>query len=196
MREMAGLYAGLAAPGGGPLRAAAGAAARRAVAAGAEAARLVADILTQPLPGRRAAGDGVEDRDELGRAGRLGVRLRRAARGRRSGSGGRTARRCRARPGAGLAVPLLARVFDLLPAGAARRSRRPRSRWQRRRTPAAGLRLLFPPPDAVLSGDGPVTLRAMGGRRPLTFMVDGAPLPTQPAQRQAGWLPPGRGSTR
>ena len=61
-------------------------------------------------------------------------------------------------------------------------------------TPAEpSLRLLFPPPDAVLSGDGPVTLRAMGGRRPLTFMVDGAPLATQPAQRQAGWVPPGPG---
>ena len=59
--------------------------------------------------------------------------------------------------------------------------------------PDEGLRLLFPPPGAVLSADGPVTLRAMGGQRPLTFLVDGAPLSTQPAQRRAGWLPPGPG---
>jgi penicillin-binding protein 1C len=51
------------------------------------------------------------------------------------------------------------------------------------------LRLLFPPPGAVLSGDGPVTLRAMGGRRPLTFMVDGAPITADPARREAAWLP-------
>ncbi len=57
----------------------------------------------------------------------------------------------------------------------------------------SGLRLLFPPPDSVLSADGPVTLRAMGGRRPLTFLVDGAKLPTEPAQRQTGWRPPGPG---
>ncbi len=30
------------------------------------------------------------------------------------------------------------------------------------------LRLMFPSPNAILSGDGPVTLRAMGGFRPPT----------------------------
>ena len=55
------------------------------------------------------------------------------------------------------------------------------------------LRLLFPPPGAVLSADGPVTLRAMGGRRPLTFMVDGAPLEAAAARREAGWVPAGPG---
>ena len=55
-------------------------------------------------------------------------------------------------------------------------------------TPNA-LRLLFPPPNAVVSGDGPVTLRAMGGQRPLTFMVNGAPLRTDPARREVSWQP-------
>jgi penicillin-binding protein 1C len=45
----------------------------------------------------------------------------------------------------------------------------------------------------VLSADGPVTLRAMGGRRPLTFLVDGAPIAGAPASREAGWLPGGPG---
>ncbi len=62
--------------------------------------------------------------------------------------------------------------------------------------PADALSLLFPPPDAVLSGEGPVTLRAMGGRRPLTFMVDGAPLPGAAFRREAIWEPPGAGFYR
>jgi len=55
----------------------------------------------------------------------------------------------------------------------------------------SSLRLLFPPPDAVLQGDGPVLLRGTGGRRSLTFLVDGAPVPGVPAQRQASWVPGG-----
>jgi penicillin-binding protein 1C len=55
------------------------------------------------------------------------------------------------------------------------------------------LRLLFPPPNAVVSGDGPVTLRAMGGRRPLTFLINGAPLGTDPARREISWVPPASG---
>jgi penicillin-binding protein 1C len=85
---------------------------------------------------------------------------------------------------------MLARVFGLLPA--APRSV-PRATVPVMTEAGSSLRLLFPPPDAVLSGDGPVTLRAMGGRRPLTFLVDGAPVLVQPSQRQASWQPPGPG---
>jgi penicillin-binding protein 1C len=62
--------------------------------------------------------------------------------------------------------------------------------------PSDALRLLFPPPGAVLSADGPVTIRAMGGSRPLTFLVDGAPLPVERVRREAAWLPPGPGFYR
>jgi penicillin-binding protein 1C len=58
------------------------------------------------------------------------------------------------------------------------------------------LRLLFPPPGAVLGGEGPVVLRVMGGRRPLTFLVDGDRLPADPARREAAWLPQGPGFYR
>ena len=58
------------------------------------------------------------------------------------------------------------------------------------------LRLLFPPPDSVLSGDGPVTLRAMGGQRPLTFMIDGAPIAADPARRETSWTPSAAGFYR
>lgn len=96
------------------------------------------------------------------------------------------------------ALPLLGRVFDLLPAAprdpppgfaaSAQQGWRPDS--------ADGLRLLFPPPDAVIAADGPVTIKAMGGRRPITFMVDGVPMPADPARREAAWTPTGPGFYR
>jgi penicillin-binding protein 1C len=98
--------------------------------------------------------------------------------------------------GRALALPLLARVFEILPAA-------PRDPALAVRRPVVAaprssdaLRLLFPPPDAVVSGDGPVTLRAMGGQRPLTFLINGTPLETDPARREVSWLPPGAGFYR
>ncbi len=55
------------------------------------------------------------------------------------------------------------------------------------------LRILFPPPGAELSDDGPVPVRVMGGRRPISFLVDGMPLPSRPVARAASWLPPAAG---
>ena len=188
MRELVGLYAGLATPGSGPLQLLPG----RVPTGGAvmESTRLVADILTQPFPGGGAPGVGWKTGTSWGGrdAWAFGFDARHVVGvwiGRPDGT---------ALPGAtgrGLALPVLSRVFDLLPSA-------PRD-VQRSTTQAAvaeagsSLRLLFPPPDAVLSGEGPVTLRAMGGRRPLTFLVDGAPLPVPPAQRQVSWLPAGPG---
>ena len=98
--------------------------------------------------------------------------------------------------GASLALPLLARVFDLLPPA-------PRPAASQAADPGPvpavavdALRLVFPPSGAVLSEDGSVTIRAMGGRRPLTFLVDGAPIPAEPARREAAWRPSGRGFYR
>ena len=98
--------------------------------------------------------------------------------------------------GRSLALPLLARVFENLPS--APRDPRPASKRASvaALAPANALRLLFPPPNAVLSGDGPVTLRAMGGQRPLTFMVNGAPLGTDPARREVSWTPTAPGFYR
>lgn len=36
----------------------------------------------------------------------------------------------------------------------------------------------------------------MGGRRPLTFLVDGMPVAADPARREAAWLPPAPGFYR
>ncbi len=97
--------------------------------------------------------------------------------------------------GLSLAVPLLARALALLPeaprAITAEPAPEPRRLVQTVRADA--LQLLFPPAEAVVSGDGPLTLRAMGGRRPLSFLIDGGPVPHDPARREATWLPPGSG---
>ena len=183
-----GLYAGLASPG----RQGSLSLVRQPGPAEpqSEAARLVADILTRPFPGGGPAGVawktgtswGGRDAWALGfdRQYVVGVWV-----GRPDGT---------AVPGAtGLrqALPLLAQVFDVLPA--APRPPAPPTRIALPHVDPDGLRLLFPPPGAVLASDRTVTLRAMGGRRPLTFLVDGTPLPAVPAQRTTGWVPSGPG---
>jgi penicillin-binding protein 1C len=94
------------------------------------------------------------------------------------------------------ALPVLARVFALLPEAPLERAP------SRLDAPVAALgsdplRLIFPPPGAVLAeGAGPVVLRVAGARRPLTFLVDGAPIARDAARRELGWLPPGPGFYR
>jgi penicillin-binding protein 1C len=99
--------------------------------------------------------------------------------------------------GLNLALPLMARVFDLLPANPRAPAERIRpAAHAEARVAADSMRLLFPPPGAVLSADGPVTIRVMGGRRPFTYMVDGAPIPSEPVRREAAWRPPSPGFYR
>ena len=93
-------------------------------------------------------------------------------------------------------MPVLAKLFALLPEAPLERAT-----IRADAAPVAlgsdPLRLLFPPPGAVLAeGAGPVVLRVAGGRRPLTFLVDGAPLAPAAARRELGWLPPGPGFYR
>jgi penicillin-binding protein 1C len=60
-----------------------------------------------------------------------------------------------------------------------------------------GLRLLFPPPEANLqAASGGITLRAGGGQRPLTWLVDGAPIASERHRRDASWTPEGPGFYR
>jgi len=88
--------------------------------------------------------------------------------------------------GATTALPWLAAVFERLP---------PAPRDVPGPVLVAGgtagrpdrLRLSFPPPGAVLAADAPVVLRATGGQRPLRFLLDGVPLPSEPARREAAW---------
>jgi penicillin-binding protein 1C len=195
LREAAGLYAALASDGSAPaLRLRAGEPPVRRPLLSPRVAAEVAEVLTQNLPDGGRAGIAWKTGTSWGGrdAWALGFDRRHVVAawvGRPDGTAlpGAT--------GARLALPLLGRVFDLLPEAPRPPPRLPQAPAR----PAAladSLRLLFPPPGAVLSGDGPVTLRAMGGRRPLTFLVDGAPLHADPARREARWLPEAPGFYR
>lgn len=102
--------------------------------------------------------------------------------------------------GTALALPLVEQLFALLPPAPRppgwRSAAEPQAGLALGREHPAALHLLFPPDGAVLSNDGPVTIRVMGGKRPLTFLVDGRPLPAETAKRETAWRPGGPGSYR
>ena len=196
LREVAGLYAALGA-GGVAVRLSAlpgeGGPGERLIAA--RAAREVAAVLARPFPGGGPEGVAWKTGTSWGgrdavAAGFDGRHVVAAWVGRPDGTPipGAT--------GASLALPLLARGFALLP-----RAPLPGERFAPLAAaappPADRLRLLFPPPGARLAaGEGPLVIRAAGGRRPFTFLVDGAPIESRPALREAAWTPPGPGFHR
>jgi len=91
------------------------------------------------------------------------------------------------------ALPLLARAFALLPASPRQEAVAAHPATLAARAADDRVTLLYPPPDATLTGTGAVTLRARGGIRPLKFLVDDVALPSTPALREASWTPPGPG---
>jgi penicillin-binding protein 1C len=195
LREMVALYATLADGGrAAPLRVQPGAPTEPRAVLDARAARQVGQVLTNRFPEGGPAGIawktgtswGGRDAWALGFDARhvVGVWV-----GRPDGTPipGLT--------GARAALPVLAQLFARLPEAplpAAPRQVAPAPRL----AGTDGLRLLFPPPGAVLEEGGRVVLRAMGGQRPLRFLVDGAPIPSDPARRDAAWEPPGPGLYR
>jgi penicillin-binding protein 1C len=196
LRQAAGLYAALATDGkGGPLHLLADQPDSRPEFLSAAAARSVADVLTRPLPGFGPRGIAWKTGTSWGGrdAWAVGFDTSHVVAvwiGRPDGTPlpGAT--------GASLALPELSRVFDLLPR-APRTATDARERHILSATVSTDvLHLLFPPPGAVLSADGPVTIRVMGGRRPLTFLVDGAPLRTDRVRRDVSWVPSGPGYYR
>jgi penicillin-binding protein 1C len=62
------------------------------------------------------------------------------------------------------------------------------------------VRIAFPPDRAELEQDhgaeSVVVLKAEGGALPLTWLADGAPITSDPQQREVMWQPPGRGFMR
>ncbi|WP_376095016.1 penicillin-binding protein 1C [Roseomonas sp. CCTCC AB2023176] len=194
LRELVGVTAALGDGGrAGPVRAMPGTVAGEQVVAAAAAAS-VAAILTQPFPG--GGPEGVAWKTGTSWGGRdawaVGFDARHVAGvwvGRPDGT-----------PIPGLtgrshAIPVLSRAFGLLPANPRPRPDAFRAEAGGAQRAADGLRLLFPPPNAVVE-EGAMTLRAAGGQRPLTFLVDGVPLPAEPARRDVAWLPPGPGFYR
>ncbi|MCW3477632.1 penicillin-binding protein 1C [Limobrevibacterium gyesilva] len=199
LRQAVGLYAALAGDGSVPaLRLRDDDLVARQPFLPPRIAAMVADVLTQPFPDGGRAGVAWKTGTSWGGRDAWALGFDRgfvaaAWVGRPNGTPlpGATGR--------ALALPLLARMFDLLPPAPRVAAPAPALADAARvatARPADGLRLLFPPAGAVLSNDGPVVVRAMGGRRPLTFMVDGAPLPHDPARREVAWLPPAPGFYR
>jgi len=194
LRDMMTLYAMLADGGrAAPLQVRPIATGPRAQAMEAHAAQLVSQVLVQPFPAGGPAGVawktgtswGGRDAWAMGYDARhvVGVWI-----GRPDGTPlpGATGTR--------LALPILAQVMELVPP-APLRPLRVQADAARPAEPADQLRLLFPPPGAVVER-GDLVLRAQGGQRPLTFLVDGAPLPREPARRDLAWSPPGPGTYR
>ncbi|SHJ78324.1 penicillin-binding protein 1C [Roseomonas rosea] len=194
LRELVGVTAATGDGGrAGPLRALPGPPGEGEMVVRPQAAEAVAAILTQPFP--EGGPEGVAWKTGTSWGGRdawsVGFDARHVAGvwvGRPDGT---------AIPGAtgrSLALPLLARVFGTLPAAP-----RPLPAGTAPRQAASGpvdaLRLLFPPAGAVIE-PGAVTIRAAGGRRPFTFLVDGVPLASGGPRREAGWVPAGPGFYR
>ncbi len=155
----------------------------------------VAAILTRPMPGggprgiawKTGTSAGNRDSWALGfdRAHAVGVWI-----GRPDGS---------ARAGdqaADTALPVLARVFGLLPAAPRPETVAVVPSILSASLPSDPLQILSPPPAAIFSGRVPIMLHAAGGERPLSFLVNGAPIVSVAALREAQWLPPSPGFYR
>ena len=196
MRELMALYAGLATDGRAVPLPLTPAAVERHWLLPPFAAQMVANILTRPFPNEATdrgvawkTGTSWGDRDNwafgFDRVRLIGVWV-----GRPDGSamdGGAAADH---------ALPILARLFDALPA-APRASSATAPMLSFATTPDPDpLRLLFPPLRAVIDGMGPIDLKAMGGRRPLRFLIDGSPIQSVEALRQVQWSPPSQGFYR
>jgi penicillin-binding protein 1C len=198
LRDVTGLYAALATDGAAPpLTLGANDAPLKRVFLQQRAAASVASVLTRPLPGATAASIGWKTGTSWGGrdAWAFGFDARMVVGvwvGRPDGTPMPQA------TGAATALPILASVFDLLP-HAPRLPAPPTAEPREASAPALGenhLRLLFPPPGAVVQADATITIRAMGGQRPLTFLVDGAPIASMPVWRETSWAPPGPGFYR
>lgn len=118
------------------------------------------------------------------------------------------------RLGRDAAAPVVQKVFDLLPAirspvVATGPSDGPPALLRRLESTPAGegirihdphrLRLVYPVARSTIERNGeptPLGLAAAGGRRPLSWLIDGRPIVTGAATREAEWLPERAGEVR
>ncbi len=156
------------------------------------AAEEVAAILTRPFPSRGPDGIAWKTGTSAGNRDSWAIGFDREHAvavwiGRPDGS---------ARPGeaaADTAVPVLMRVFGLLPA-APRVMPSPVVSASFAVVPELDpLRIISPPSATTLEAGHAIMLRAVGGQRPLHFLVDGTPIASTPALRETEWMPPGPG---
>jgi penicillin-binding protein 1C len=193
-RHLLALYCALATDGRVvPLRFAAGAGGQAYTLLSPAAAEQVAAILTRPFPTRGPEGIAWKTGTSAGNrdSWAIGFDHEHAVAvwiGRPDGS---------ARPGeaaADTAVPVLMRVFGLLPPAPRLLPPTLAASTSPARVPELDpLRIISPPSAATLEAGRPILLRAVGGKRPLYFLVDGAPISSVPALRETEWMPPGPG---
>ena len=87
------------------------------------------------------------------------------------------------------AIPILAKVFSILP-GRALSVHPPTRPLTLQRLPMGTLlEIAAPAPGAQLTAGEPVSIRVLGGSRPFHFLVDGRPIPSDPALRSVRWTP-------
>jgi penicillin-binding protein 1C len=93
-------------------------------------------------------------------------------------------------------LPVLAQVFGLLTPAPRASAPQPEALSLGTAPAPDPLRLLFPPAGSVIAGAGTLDLKAMGGVRPLSFLIDGAPVASLAPLRDTEWTPPGPGFYR
>ena len=189
MRRLAALYAGLATDGSiTRLHSLKGQHRRACPLLTPSIAAEVAAILTRPLPGTQIKGIAWKTGTSAGNRDDWAAGFDRRTViivwvGRPDGG---------ALPGAAAidrAVPILAQVTGLIKI-APRQPLAPRRVFTLAAPPAlAQLQLAYPPPGAAIADLGPIQLRATGGQRPLTFLIDGKPLASIAALSTARFTP-------
>ncbi len=94
------------------------------------------------------------------------------------------------------ALPVLARVFSILPGRPLLVTPPDQPLTLQRQTLGTTLEIASPPAGAALAVGKPVSIRVLGGSRPFHFLIDGRPLASNPALRSVRWTPKGPGFYR
>ncbi|WP_414040982.1 transglycosylase domain-containing protein [Acidithiobacillus sp. M4-SHS-6] len=87
------------------------------------------------------------------------------------------------------AIPILAQVFSILPGQPIGVHPETRPLTLQRLPMGTLLEIASPAPGGTLTVGEPVSIRIIGGDRPLHFLLDGRPLPSNPALRSVEWTP-------
>ncbi len=87
------------------------------------------------------------------------------------------------------AIPILAKVFSILPGQPIDIHSPTRSLTLQRQPMGTLLEIASPAPGSQLTVGEPVSIRIIGGNRPFHFLLDGRPLASNPALRSVDWTP-------
>ncbi|MBN2679947.1 MAG: transglycosylase domain-containing protein [Acidithiobacillaceae bacterium] len=87
------------------------------------------------------------------------------------------------------AIPILAQVFSILPGQPITIHPETHPLTLQRQPMGTVLEIASPPPGGTLTIGEPVSIRIIGGNRPFHFLLDGRPLPSNPALRSIDWTP-------